>query len=241
MSKSKTIKTANRATCINSAQPIEPNDPHVIAARDVLAAQGQAENALISAILLGISDGRFTPEHLTMAGYPAGTAKTYASEWNTGASVAAILGDKATVKLVRDTVKAYPAGQYRAVLAALRAVRNDAKARSIKTANAAQVKALVKDAPKAAQIADDKRRDALAKARTGSKASAAGKRISTATAQVAASRSYTDAAAALLLIANTLATAEVPEGREAQAAALLRAVQDACEAGAPFRRKVVKA
>lgn len=228
----------NKATRNNSAAKPAANDAHVAAARTVREAQGAAEHALVAALLLAITAGRFTPEHLTAAGYAESSAKTLASEWSTGAGVAAIVGEKAARDLVAATVKAYPAGQYRAVLAALRDVKAKARERSIKSATPSQVKALVKDAPKAAQVADGKRRDALAKMR-GTRKPTDGKMAEAAT-KVAASRGFAEGAASLRLISNTLHGLPVPEGMEAQAQTFLAKLADACEAGAPFLRKVVK-
>lgn len=233
----KSLKTANKATRENSAVPPSANEPHVLAAKAVKDAAGQHEHALVAAVLLSITDGRFTPEHLQAAGYDnAGSAKSLASAWNCGAAVASIIGDKAAVKLVNDTVKAYPAGRYNAVLSALRDVKARAQADKVKAATPAQVRALVKDAPMAAAIADDKRRAALSKMRGTRNANKAQGVAATAAVNVAASKSYAEAASALLLIANTLTRAPIPEGMDAQARTFLKSLQDATEAGAPFRK-----
>lgn len=241
--KSKTSRkpaaTVNAATQVNSAIPPKANDPHVIAARNVKDAAAKADGALVAALLLAITDGRFEPSHLIVAGYPEGTAKVYASEWNVAARVASIIGEKAAQKLVNDTAKLYPLGTYRATLAALRNVKDEAREQGVKDATPAQTRALVKDAPKAAKIADEKRREHLASMR-GKRDPNAGTMAERAT-QVATSKSWGEGAASLRLIANTLNGAAVPEGMEAQARTFLKALGDAVEAGQPFLRKVAKA
>lgn len=153
----------NASTATNSAK-LTTNDPRVIAAQNVRNATQAADGALVEALRVGIAS-RFVPEALTLAGYADGSAKTLASEWNAGAAVAAIIGEKGARDVINAAVKAAPVGTYRAVLAALREVKERAKTAGLKTATAAQAKTLTKDVAFTAKRSDEARRAKLEKMR----------------------------------------------------------------------------
>ena len=252
MSKSNKLAAAVAANLStqDASGATNPNDPHVIAARNVRNASGALDGALVDALRVAARNGAFAASHLEAVGYSAGSAKTFASEWNVAATLASIIGEAGAIDAIDAACKATPADvkRYAAIRDTLRKVRDAASeartASESKTVKPAQVRAIVKAVPVQAAATVDKMRDARTKPKGPAAPSEAANRAAK-LASASGSKLWMALASEARMLSirmhEALKNGDVPEGHESACKGAADAMADAAEGLAPFLRSVSKA
>ena len=208
---SKLANTAGRAERITILSAINTAD-------DLLG------GALLAALRMTAQHGPTSKDEVAEGYSRCNNPDVYASTFNRGAKVAAIIGIDATLQLIADAGEG--AGAYRKACDALGSVIQQAKDAGTKTLNKSAAKLATRTAVKvAADKAAGKKAEKVARGTVVRKKA----QVELAAKLCAAGQGYKEMASALKLASNTASRMAIGEGREELHRKACAALADACE------------